>query len=175
MQHTDHARCRRPVDHVPRVVFGVAGVNDERTFCFRGQRDLGVESIALHVARGIVVMVVEAALSNRYRAGLEAIPEQRDVAPRVERRRVMGVNSGGGENESRIVGGQLRGDSRRRQRLTDADYAPRARRARARDYRVAVAGERRVREVGVAVDEVWRVLVWRGHLRSIQSSTGAAT
>jgi hypothetical protein len=29
--------------------------------------------------------------------------------------------------------------------------------------------------VGVAVDEVWRVLVWRGHLRSIQSSTGAAT
>jgi hypothetical protein len=29
--------------------------------------------------------------------------------------------------------------------------------------------------VGVAVDEDCRALVWRGHLRSIQSSTGAAT
>jgi hypothetical protein len=29
--------------------------------------------------------------------------------------------------------------------------------------------------VGVAVDEDWRTPVLRGHLRSIQSSTGAAT
>ena len=175
MQHADHARFLRPVDHVPRIILGVAGVNDERAFRFRGQRDLRVECSELQVARGIVVMVVEATLANRYRAGLEVIPEQRDVARRVERRRVMRVNSGCGENEPGIVGGEPRGDSGGRQRLTDADYAQRARRAGARDYRVAVAGERRVREVGVAVDEDGRALVLRGHLRSIQSRIGDAT
>ena len=44
-------------------------------------------------------------------------------------------------------------ESRRSQRLSDANDGRRARIAGARDYRVAVAGEGRVREVGVAVDE----------------------
>ena len=57
------------------------------------------------------------------------------------------------ENESGIVRRDLGGDSRRRERLPDADDRERARIAGARDYRVAVAGEGRVREVGVAVDE----------------------
>lgn len=86
----------------------------------------------------------------------------------------MRVNPGRSENESRILGGELRGDSRRRQRLTNADNALGARGAGTRDYRVAVAGERRVREVGVAVDEDGRTPVLRGHLRSIQSRIGAA-
>ena len=62
-----------------------------------------------------------------------------------------------------------------REGFADADDRSRARLAGARDYRVAVAGERRVREVGVAVDEDRRASVRRGHLRSIQRSTGAAT
>ena len=63
------------------------------------------------------------------------------------------MNSGGGEDETRIL---PRAPSRyrcRRERFTDADYRPRARDAGAAYYRVAVAVERRVREVGVTVDE----------------------
>ena len=85
------------------------------------------------------------------------------------------MNSGGRKDETWIVRRVLEGHRRRGERFPDADYRSRARCAGARDYRVAVAGERRVREVGVAVDEDWRALVVRGHLRSIQRSTGAAT
>jgi hypothetical protein len=63
------------------------------------------------------------------------------------------MDSGGSKHEPRIVRGILRRDDRRSERFPDADDRPRARIAGARDYRVAVAGERRVREVGVAVDE----------------------
>ncbi len=57
----------------------------------------------------------------------------------------------------------------------DADYRPSPGEAGPADYLVAVAGERRVGEVRVAVDVVWNAVVLRGHLRSIQRSTGLAT
>ncbi len=79
------------------------------------------------------------------------------------------------ENKPRMFGCDLAGDLSRRQRLSNADDTSRARLAGAGDYLVAVTGERRVREVGVAVDEDGRMPVARGHLRSIQRSTGAAT
>ena len=63
------------------------------------------------------------------------------------------MNPGGRKHESRIVRRDLGGNRRRREGLPDADDRERARIAGARDYRVAVAGEGRVREVGVAVDE----------------------
>ena len=85
------------------------------------------------------------------------------------------MNSGSSEHEPRICGGALGGGGCRRERFADTDDRGRARIAGATDYRVAVAGERRVREVGVTVDEAWRAPVLRGHLRSIQRSTGAAT
>jgi len=85
------------------------------------------------------------------------------------------MDSGGGKNESGMIRSTLGGSDRRCERFPDADDGPRARDAGARDYRVAIAGERRVREVGVAVDEDGREPVLRGHLRSIQRSTGAAT
>lgn len=87
----------------------------------------------------------------------------------------MGMNAGGREDEARIVSSDLTRDFRRRERFPNADDRSRARFAGARDYLVAVTGERRVREVGVAVDEDGRMPVARGHLRSIQRSTGAAT
>ena len=87
----------------------------------------------------------------------------------------MRMDTGSGEHETGMVVGELRRNFRCGQRLTDADDRLRARGAGARDYGVAVAGERRVREVGVAVDEDVRAPVFRGHLRSIQSSIGAAT
>ena len=63
------------------------------------------------------------------------------------------MDSGSRKNESGIFRGTLHGDGRGRQRLTYTDDGDRARLAGAGDYLVAVAGERRVREVGVAVDE----------------------
>jgi len=63
------------------------------------------------------------------------------------------MDSGGSKHEPRIVRRILGRDRRRGERFPDADNRLRARIAGAGDYRVAVAGERRVREVGVAVDE----------------------
>jgi hypothetical protein len=79
------------------------------------------------------------------------------------------------ENEPGIVSGVRNGGSAGVKRFADANDRSRARIAGAGNYLVAVAGERRVREVGVAVDEDRRASVLRGHLRSIQRRTGAAT
>jgi hypothetical protein len=120
-------------------------------------------------------MVVEAALTHRDRRAAKEGAKLGDVAGCVEAGRVVWMDSSGSENESAILRGELRGNVRCRQRLTDAEDRNRARLAGAGDYLVAVAGERRVREVGVAVDEDTLAPVLRGHLRSIQRSTGAAT
>jgi len=77
----------------------------------------------------------------------------RNIAGHFECGCVMGMDSGGRKHESWIVCRVLGRDRRCGERFPDADDRPRARIAGARDYRVAVAGERRVREVGVAVDE----------------------
>ena len=63
------------------------------------------------------------------------------------------MDSGGREDEPGIFRRALGSHCRGCERLPDADDRQRARVAGARDYRVAVAGEGRVREVGVAVDE----------------------
>ena len=175
MQDTGQAGFPRPIDHALRVILGFATVNDERAPCIRGKVDLRRECSELQVAGRIVVVIVEAAFSNCHGARSELLAQERDVARSAELGRVMGMNAGRGEYESRVVGGKARGDFCGSRRLTDADHTLRPRGAGARDYRVAVAGERRVREVGVAVDEVWRGPILRGHLRSIQSRTGAAT
>jgi len=67
------------------------------------------------------------------------------------------MNPSGGKDEAGIVGGDVAGGFGGRQRFANADDCNRARIAGAGDYVVAVAGERRVREVGVAVDEDGRV------------------
>ena len=85
------------------------------------------------------------------------------------------MDSGRRKNEAGILARVFSRERRGLQRLPDADDGCRARIAGAGDYRVAVAGERRIREVGVAVDEDRRASVLRGHLRSIQRSTGPAT
>jgi len=161
-------------DDRARVVFSVSGVDDHRFTRLPGERDLSRERGALGFARRIVVVIVESTFSNRHGSG-QQLAQPRHVARRVKRGRVVGMDSGGGKDEAGIVGRNLGGYDRRRERLTDANDRPRARIAGARDYRAAVAGEGRVREVGVAVDEDGRTLVLRGHLRSIQRSTGAAT
>ena len=67
------------------------------------------------------------------------------------------MNAGGRENESGIFRSNLARGLCCRERFTNADDGNRARIAGAGDYVVAVTAERRVREVGVAVDEDGRV------------------
>jgi hypothetical protein len=175
VKDSNNSGTLRLADYRPRVILGVTGVDHYRTVCLLRECNLRGESVALCVARRVVVVVVEAALTYRNRAILKKAAQLRNVALAVERRRVVGVNARGGENEARVLRGDLSGDRGGLDRLADAYDRRRARIASAGDYRVAVAGERCVREVGVAVDEACRAPVLRGHLRSIQRRTGAAT
>jgi hypothetical protein len=98
-------------------------------------------------------VIVETTFADGHGGPGEQSTQLWNVARSVKHRCVVRVNSGRREHESRIVSRDLGGNSRRRERLPDANDRERARIAGARNYRVAVAGEGRVREVGVAVDE----------------------
>jgi hypothetical protein len=126
-------------------------------------------------------VVVESTLADRDRAFSYENSQLGNRSGWIESRRIVRMNSSrmpdvagvtarercciacSGENISRAAAG------------TDADYGAGPGDAGPLDYLVAVAGERRVGEVRVAVDEVWNAAVLRGHLRSIHSNTGLAT
>jgi hypothetical protein len=150
-------------------------VNDNGLVQLGGESDLSGKRRALGFSRRIIVVIVEAALTDRDCAALEEFTKPGNVAPLIECGRVMRMDTRGGEHKTRILGRVFGREGRYLERLSDADDSLRARIAGAGDYRVAVAGEGRVREVGVAVDEDRRAPALRGHLRSIQRSTGAAT
>jgi hypothetical protein len=158
-----------------RIVFGITSMDDYRTPGLVRERDLRGECSPLRLARGVVIVIVEAALTYRNRTLLQKGPQLWDVAVCVETRGVVRMNARSRENEPPVFRGVVGCHRGCIDRLTDADDGGRARDAGAGDYRVAVAGERCVREVGVAVDEACRAPVLRGHLRSIQRRTGAAT
>jgi hypothetical protein len=120
-------------------------------------------------------VVVEATFPNGHCSVIQKPAEAREIPSCVERGSVVRMYAGGREYKAGIVPGDRCSNRGCFKRLANADNCGRARNAGAGDYLVAVAGERRVREVGVAVDEDWRAPVCRGHLRSIQRSTGAAT
>jgi hypothetical protein len=175
MQYAHHAGGSSFADERACVVLGVAGVNDDSAAFLSSERELSRESGALRFARRVVVVVVETALANSNGAVSEVLPQSREVALGIKRGSIVRMDASRPKHESGVGGGVPRRGRRRFERFADANDGCRARRAGAGDYRVAVAGERRVREVGVAVDEDWRAPVLRGHLRSIQRSTGAAT
>ncbi len=153
VQDSEDARNPGIADDRPGVVFRISRVDDDRLAHFGGERNLSRERRALGSARRIVVMIIESALADRHSRTTKQLAQFRDIARRVECGRVVGMDSGSSKHEPRVVRRILRGDRRRGERFPDTDDRPRARIAGARYYRVAVAGERRVREVGVAVDE----------------------
>ena len=126
-------------------------------------------------------MVIESTFADRDGAVRHEFSQLGNRGCGIEPRRIVRMHSGrmrdvpgvttrqscrisrGGEN---ISGSAAR---------TDANYGAGPRDAGPLDYLVAVAGERRVGEVRVAVDEVWNAAVLRGHLRSIHNNTGLAT
>ena len=93
-------------------------------------------------------------------------------------RGVVRVDAGGPGDEAWIFEGELLGVVRLVERGADADECSGASMFGSLDYRRAVAGEGRVREVAVAVDEgfdeIFHADVARGYLCSIQMSTGLA-
>jgi hypothetical protein len=175
VQDTDDASGLSFPDERPRIVFCVARVNDDWALHLARERNLSGKRESLGWSRRIVVVIIESALPDRDRRALEKLAKSRDVTLRVEGMGVVRMDSGCREYKARIPGGVFGGERSYLKRLSDADDSCRARIAGAGDYRVAVAGERSVREVGVAVDEDRRASVLRGHLRSIQRSTGPAT
>jgi hypothetical protein len=175
VQDSDYSSTACFADCGSGIVLCIASVDNYGTFRFLSQRDLRREGGTLRIAGRVVVVVVEAALTHRHSATLNKAAQLWDVALGVEHRGVVGMDASGREDKARIFRGVLSRHPGGLDRLADADDRGRARIAGAGDYRVAVAGERCVREVGVAVDEACRAPVLRGHLRSIQRRTGAAT
>jgi hypothetical protein len=153
VQDAEDASGTSIANHRAGILFRVSGVDDDRLLQLGRERDLGRECGALRLARGIVVVIVESALAHRHAGLSEQVAQPRKVARGVKRGCIVGMYSGGRKDESGIVRRALGGNRRCREGLPDAYDRQRARIAGARDYRVAVAGERRVREVGVAVDE----------------------
>lgn len=175
MQDTGNASGLGLPDERARILFSVTGVNDDGPFHLARECYLCGKRQPLGWSRRIVVVIIESALADRDRGASEKLAQSGYIAVCVECSGVVRMNSGRREDIARIFGSQMSSEGRYLERLSDADDSRRARDAGAGDYRVALAGERRVREVSVAVDEDGRAPVLRGHLRSIQRSTGAAT
>jgi hypothetical protein len=174
MENADDAGSLRIRDMGTGILLCVTGMDDDRPPHFCSQSDLGSKRSALGIPRRIVVVIIEAAFADR-NGGTHELAQLRHVALFVEAGSIVRMDSSGREHEAGILGCVLTRERRGLQRLPDADDGRSARIAGAGDYLAAVAGERRVCEVGMAVDEDGRVPVLRGHLRSIQRSTGAAT
>lgn len=153
MQDAEDADGPGVANHRAGIVFRIPGVDDDRLLQLISQRDLSREGSALGFGGRIVVVIVEPALADRDRRAREEIAQLRHVSQSIKRGSIVGMDAGGRKDESGICSRELGRDGRRGERLPDADDRQRARSAGARDYRVAVAGEGRVREVGVAVDE----------------------
>ena len=146
-------------------------MDDERQLRRACQLDLGRERSALNAARRIVIVIVEAALANRHCPGRDVLTYELDVTRGFKPSRIVRVNSGCVTDEAGIFSGYRLG------RTSGAEDVPSAAsRADADnrfgtaypgvlDYIAAVAGERFVCEVRVAVDERCATEVFFGHLR----------
>jgi hypothetical protein len=153
MQHAKRAERARFANHRARVILGVTRMDDEWFRSLRRQPDLGAKRGDLGVAGRIVVVVVEATFTDGHRSVPQKPTEALEIARWLERRGVVRMYAGRREYEARVIVGDGCSGGRGLKRLANADNRDRARVAGAGNYLVAVAGERRVREVGVAVDE----------------------
>jgi len=115
VQDADHATVARIANDRSGIVFGIAGVGDNRLPHFFGQRDLRRERGALRFSRGVVVVIVEATFADGHCGAREKLAQLRDVARRVKRGCVVRMNPGSREHESGIVRRDLGGNNRRRE------------------------------------------------------------
>ncbi len=175
VQYTADALRGRLENHTACVLVGVARVDHNRLPLARGKLKLHAEGIPLCNFRRVLVMVVETALAHSAGAAAEARLNRGHIPGGVEQGCVVRMDARRPVNKAGVaLGESLRGIGGG-MRFADADDAARARVAGAGDYFVAVAVERRVGEVRVAVEEGCHASDLRGHLPSIQRSNGAAT
>ncbi len=95
VEDSAYAFPSRFANHCVGVVGGVACVDYYRKIEPFGDLELRSECAALEIARRVVVVVIEAALSDGDGAGLQQVLQRRDVGTRVERGGVMRMDSGG--------------------------------------------------------------------------------
>ena len=105
MQHAVNAGAAGVIDHRGGVVSGLAGVYNDRSPRFRGERELLGECPSLQIARRMIVVVVEPALADRDRSTREVLANARGIAGRVKPGRVMRVHAGGPVDKRRVQRG----------------------------------------------------------------------
>ena len=169
MHDATYAHCSRLAQQLPRVVFRIARVNNKRESGLAPEPDLRAKNRLLHVPRRVVVVVVESTFANCDRAVTGVLANQPGVAAGIEPLSVVGVNTGGIPDEPGIglrdlprcasgaedVPGAASG--------ADADNRFGSVFPGATNYIAAVAVERLVCEVRVAVDERCDTEVFFGH------------
>ncbi len=180
VQNAFHSRRPCFCHHRPRIVFSITRVDHDRALQLGRQHQLFRECAPLLEARGIVIVIIESTFANRCGTIFDKREELPDMRCGIEARSIVRMNADGMKNVTRVLSRKRRCVVCSGQHIvctaagSDADYCAGTGLARPLNYLVAVAGERRVGEVRVAVDEVWNAVVLRGHLRSIQSRTGLA-
>ena len=179
VKHAENAVRARLSHHRPRVIFRIARVDNHRHTKLRCQRELIRKSSPLLAPRRIVVVVIETTLAERHSTLCDEVPQSGDITcpeplgvVRMDAGRepheagVRGCNCGRCTSGAEDIPGAASG--------TDAHNGFGPAIPCAIDYLAAVAVERRVGEVRVAVDEPFDIPSFRGHFLSIQRSTGAA-
>src|SRR5687768_3839377 len=156
-------------------------MNHHRATRLPCKNELLGEGAPLFLSWRVVVVIVETALAKRYSAGCDRFPKRCNVARTLKSDGVMRMYTGcmpdepgvrfgdyprGASGAEDIPGAASRADAYDRlgTSLASASY-----------YVAAVAVERRVGEVRVAVGERRAIEVFLGHFFSIQIRIGAAT
>lgn len=153
MQHADDSGPARLLDHRRGVLFRFPRVHDDRATGVSRERELRGERAALLVARRMIVVVIQPALSDRDRAGAQELSDGVGIPERVEARGIVRMHPGGEPKEVRMAAGQLLRPSRGIERLTDTNDTDRPGLTGAVDGLIAVGVECRIREVGVAIEK----------------------
>jgi hypothetical protein len=182
MQNSTHSCLPRLGNHRSCVVFSVARMNYHRQVALACKRQLRGERTPLLEPRRIIVMVVETALANSNGASVGVSAYRLDVISLIETRGVMRMDSGREPYESGILDSNTLGRASGAEDIpgaaarADADDCFGTTRFRALNYVDAVAVERRVCEVRVAVDEPepFETSIFLGHFLSIHRSVGPA-
>lgn len=102
VKHSEYSFDPGLANHRSGVVVGVACMHNHGAHESFGELELQGEGAALEVSRRVIVVVIESAFADRHRAGIEESLEFSDVRARVERCRVVRMDSGCECDEARM-------------------------------------------------------------------------
>lgn len=180
MENSSHTAGAGFGDHGAGVVFSVARMHDHRLARITRESELFGKCASLLESRRVVVVIIEPALSHSHCSLVEQLAKLIDIACRIESARVVRMNPRSVKNKSVVLGSDGCRCASGAEDIpgaasgADADYCTRSICTCSFDYRAAVAVERRVGEVRVAVDVPREIPIFLGHFLSIQRSVGPA-